>query len=214
MKNGGAKVQETEAERALAEVARERFADYKKRWQPLQIRAAELVKSYADPNSVDRQRIEGQANLGTRQAFTDADQKLEEAAQARGIRSGSARAKLGRVALDNAEATSQGIGQVGADQAMDQAYAEGLSKIMAMGRGQSSGAIEGMGTAARTAASRAQLDAKNALEDQMGNAELIGTVAGIGLDAASGFFKPKANPAMTSRAPSSVGINADPFAGV
>ncbi len=213
MKSGGNKVQESEAERALAEVAQQRFADYKQRWQPLQKRAAEFVSSLGKDDSIERTKAAGQANLATRKAFSDAEDQLEAGAQARGIRSDSARAKLGKVALGNAEATSQGIGQVAADQSVDDAYAQGLAKIMAMGRGASSDAISGLTQAAQAGAKQAQFDASNALADQLGNAELIGTVAGIGLDAASGFFKPKPNPALTSRAPSSVGIGSSSFAG-
>lgn len=51
-------IPETEAERALAEVARQRFADYQARWLPVQVEAANRLNRLAQRNrsSEDRPR--------------------------------------------------------------------------------------------------------------------------------------------------------------
>lgn len=184
-KNSG-KVAETEQERALAEVATQRLQDYKTRWMPLITRVGELTRESYAPDSFERESLKGKTVGATRMAFSDANEKAEAQMANAGVRSSSAKAKLGMAEAGDTEATSAGIGMAKADQAIDQAYVEGLSKIMSLGRGQATGAIRGMGEAAGDAAQQAQLDAARAQRRRQGNAQLVGQVAGIGIGAMAG----------------------------
>jgi len=181
-KNSG-KVEETEQERALAEVATQRLNDYKTRWMPLITRVGELTREAYEPDSFERESLKGKAVGATRMAFGEAGEKTDAAMANAGIRSSSAKAKLGTAEAGDVEATSAGIGMAKADQAIDEAYVQGLSKIMALGRGQATSAIRGMGDAAGDAAQQAQLDAARTQRRRMGNAQLGGQLAGMALTA-------------------------------
>jgi hypothetical protein len=206
------KVGETEGERAFAEVAMQRIADYKQRWMPVIQRAGEIVRSMGAEDSVERQRVAGATVGATRQKFTGAVEATEKANRAAGVRADSGRAKLGTIAMGDAEAMSAGIGTTKADQAIDDAYVQGLTKIMQLGRGQAAGAIRNMGDVARDAASVAQSDAALAASRRMGNADLAGTMIGAGI----GAMGDRPRTPAPSRTPSSAGLGeiANPFAGV
>jgi hypothetical protein len=175
------KVQETEQERALAEVASQRIADYKQRWAPLITRVGEMTRSMKAPDSFEREQMRGKVAGATRVAFSDATSKAETAERNAGIRSSSARSKLNTVEQGAEEATSVGIGLTKADQAIDDAYTQGLSQIMALGRGQAAGAVSNLGKSATMAGQQAGFDAQMSARKRAGNAQLAGQVAGIGI---------------------------------
>ena len=179
-KNDG-KVQETEQERALAQVASQRIADYKRRWAPLITRVGEMTRAMKAPDSFEREQMRGKVTGAARVAFTDAKSKAETAERSAGVRSSSARSKLNAVEQGAEEATSVGIGRTRADQAIDDAYTQGLSRIMALGRGQAAGAVSNLGKSASMASQQAGFDAQMSARKRAGNAQLAGQVAGIGI---------------------------------
>jgi hypothetical protein len=182
------KTQETEAERAFAEVAQQRIADYKQRWAPLIDRAKQLTTDMGKEGSVARQQAAGATNLANQDQFARANEQVDTANRNSGIRASSARAKLGTTELADSQAMSAGIGAMQADQAVDDAYTQGLAQIAALGRGQALQAVSGMGAAAGMAGQQASFDAERAANRRAGNAQLAGTVAGAGIGAAGRYF--------------------------
>lgn len=182
-RNSG-QIPETEAERALADVAKAKIADYKQRWLPLQMRMAEQIQSMGKAGSEERRRATGAAAADTNVAFGRAGEKLAEEQAARGINAGSSRFKLAQANLASDQARSRGMGREVAEQSIDDAYVGGLQKIMALGRGQEAAASQGLVQSAGLAADTAARDAYASAAERAGNYELGGLAAGGALGAA------------------------------
>lgn len=177
-------VPETAQQKALAEVAMKQMADYRKRWAPLQRQLAEQITSSSAPDSRERKQAGGKAATDSAVQFGGAQQELTNTvARATGL--GSSRTKLAMSSLGDDEATSRALGLAGADQAVDDAYLQGLGAITAMGRGERANAVQGMSDIANRSGRQAAADARSSLSRRMGNAQLVGKVAGFGL--AGGF---------------------------
>lgn len=172
------KPQETEQQRALAEVARAKLTDARERWQPLQRRAAQQIVAAGAEGSSARQHAAGQSNVDNAVRFSDARQALDAKAGATGS-FGSSGHKLGLVGMGSDQATSRALGAVQADQAVDEATITGLGAVTALGRGEQAGAIAGLGRAADISGQIAAADAQASLDRRMGNAALVGRVAGL-----------------------------------
>ena len=177
---------ETPQERAFAEVAKAKMADYKQRWLPLQRKLAENVSAMGEADSQERRQAAGKSSTDSAIRFGEAKQGVEAALTNQGAGPGSSKFALAETGLGADEAQSRGLGFVAADQAIDDAYLEGLGMISAMGRGESAGAIRGMGDVAQMSSRQAAQDAELAAQHRAGNAQMVGQVAGFGL---SGGFK-------------------------
>jgi hypothetical protein len=180
-----ADVKETPQERAFAEVAQQQMADYRKRWLPLQRKLAEDIQQAAKPDSFEREQAAGKVATDTAIRFGEAKGGVEKALTNAGAGPGTGKFKMAAAGMGADEATSRGLGYVAADQAIDDAYLEGLGMIASMGRGERQGAVQGMGQIARQSGMQAQQDAQMAMQNRMGNAQLVSQVAGFGL--AGGF---------------------------
>lgn len=172
-------VQETEKERALADVGRAQLADFQKRWLPVQQRFARNVVSANEPGSYERGRVATMAGVDTSVRFGQATDRLNQSAAQRGS-FGSAGHRLGLTGMAEDRATSSGLGAVAADQSIDDQYVAGLSTVNALGRGEKSMALAGMNQAAALSARQASSDADRSLQNRMGNYQLAGTAIGIG----------------------------------
>lgn len=172
---------ETPQELAFAEVAKAKMADYRQRWLPLQRKLAEGVQSMGEAGSSERQRAAGKSATDSAVRFGEAKGAVESHLTDSGAGPGSAKFKLAATGMGADEAQSRGLGFVAADQAIDDAYLEGLGMITAMGRGESAGALRGMGDVAQMSGRQAAADAEAAAAHRAGNAKLVGQVAGFGL---------------------------------
>lgn len=177
-------VPETAQQKALAEVAMKQLADYRQRWAPLQRQLASRITASGAPDSRERRQAAGKAATDNAVQFGGAQRQVEAATTATaGL--GSSRTKLAVSGLGDDKATSRSLGLAGADQAVDDAYMEGLGMLTAMGRGERAGAVQGMATMAARSGQQAAADAESSLRRRAGNAQLVGQVAGFGL--AGGF---------------------------
>lgn len=176
---------ETPQQRAFAEVAMAQMADYRKRWLPLQRQLAEDVKSAGKADSFERRQAAGKVATDNAVRFGEAKGAVESAMTGAGAGPGSSKFKLGVTGMGQDEAQSRGLGFVAADQAIDDAYLEGLGAIAAMGKGERTGAVRGMGDIAAMSGRQAAQDAEMAASKRAGNAQLVGQVAGFGM--AGGF---------------------------
>jgi hypothetical protein len=176
-------IPETAAERALADVAKAKLADYKQRWLPLQMRMAEQIQTMGKADSEERVRARGASAADTNVAFGRAGEQLASQQQNRGINTGSSRFKLAQANLGSDQARSRGMGRELAEQSVDDAYVGGLQKIMALGRGQEASASENLGRAAGLSADVAARDAYASAAERAGGYEIGGLAAGGALGA-------------------------------
>lgn len=177
-------VKETSQQRAFAELAAKRFADYRQRWLPLQRQLMSDVQEMGRADSTERVEAAGKAAADTSIRFGEAKGKLESSMTSGGAGPGSGKFKMAQAGLATDEATSKGLGMAAADSAIDDAYLQGLASIAAMGRGQSGQAVQGMGNVASMSGRQAAQDAEMALQGRMGRAQMYGQLAGAGLSAA------------------------------
>lgn len=176
--------QETPQQRALVELARNQLTDYRQRWLPLQKNLAQSISEMGAPDSRERRQALGLTAVENTARFAGAQQKLQTALGQRG-ELGTSKGKLALVGLGGDQATSAGLGVTRADQQIEDAYITGLSSIMKLGRGQKAEAMGGMADLATISGRRAAEDADAALANRMGNAQLVGKAAGIGLSYAT-----------------------------
>lgn len=181
---------ETSAQRAFTDVAKARFADARNRWQPVQQQVAAKIDASGAKGSFARQHATGQASTDNAAAFSDAGLKAEAAAGASG-EFGNAGNKLAITGMGDDQATSRGLGEVRANQSVDDARISGLETVTALGRGQQATATNGMAQAAAISGQQAAADADLSLSRKMGYGQLagkaIGAAAGYGLSRQSGI---------------------------
>jgi hypothetical protein len=184
---------ESPQQRALAEMAQKQMADYQSRWLPVQRKLAEGIQRDGAVGSSARKQAAASSATESAVRFGQARGGLEAALSDSGAGPNSSKFKLGMAGLGNDEATSRGLGFVAADQAIDDAYMQGLGMLTALGRGERSGAMTGMSQVAAMSGQQAAADAAMSAQRRAGNAQALGQVAGYGL---SQFMKPADAPAV------------------
>lgn len=180
----GGSVKETPEQRALAEHASNLMADYRQRLLPVQQRMIEATKTMGLEGSSTREAATGRAAADVEGRFGQAEQKLQAGLASSGTGVGSSKGKLalGGLSLDKAAAKGQNISI--SDQAVTNAYMQGLSTIAAMGRGERAQVSTGLAAQADMSAQQAAQDASLALGNRMGNAQLAGQAVGLGFSKA------------------------------
>lgn len=171
---------ETSQQRAFADIMKAKFADAKNRWQPLQRKAAAAIASSGEKGSFEREHATGQASTDSAVAFSDAARKLDETAGATG-EFGNSGNKLGITDMGNDAATSRGLGEVRANQNVDDARISGLETVTALGRGEQASAVNNAATSAAISGEQARSDAELSLARKMGYAGLAGKAIGAGV---------------------------------
>jgi hypothetical protein len=172
-------VKETPAQKAMATVTMQRLADFRKRWMPVQQKAAADIVRAGEAGSFERRRAATMSGADNAMNFGMANKRLTGAMIDSGA-SGSSKEKLAITGMGADQATSVGLGEVAADQAVTDQTIQGLNSITAMGRGESATATSGMQAAAADSAQRASADAETSLRGKIGDATLAGQVAGMG----------------------------------
>jgi hypothetical protein len=178
-------LKETPQEKALAELALNRYQDYKQRWLPLQQRAIEVVEGFNKEGSWERERAQTNAGaVGTQ--IDEVSDQVADADMNRGVDAGSSNFKLRQGALGDAKSKSVGIARAGADEEIDNAYVEGISNLMRIGSNQAAQGARSMGDAASVAVGAERAGAMEGAARRAGNYELAGTAIG----AAGSFARP------------------------
>ena len=203
MSKGGSEIKETAQQRAMADFAVNQLQDYTKRWLPLQKRlAAQTVESGA-AGSAARKSATGRSNVDTQIAFAGAGEGLEKKLAGTGRNLGAAMTGM----ADNA-ATSRGMGQVTANQSVDDAYTETLAALAATGRGERAGVGNSLSRQAAISGDQAAADAQSALAKETAIGETAGSLAGYGLQAA---MRPGPKPQGPGMSTNVLGAQADNF---
>ncbi len=195
MSKGGDQVQETPAQRAMAEHAVLLMKDYEQRWLPVQQHLAKSIQAEGAPNSAARREAAGKAATDTNIAFGRAQGQLEKQLSNSGAAPGSSKANLAITGLGSDLAKSEGLSTTVSDQQIDDAYTQGLSALMNIGRGKAAGVSNSLASQANQSATQARADASASLAEHQGQAQLGGQLAGYGLQSAMApgpnFIKPQ-----------------------
>lgn len=179
-------VKETPQQAAMVERAQAQLADYKARWLPLQQRMAQQVTDMGKDGSTARNRAQGHAATETAAKFQQAEGALESGLTQAGAGPGSSKFKLAVSGMGQDQAAARGSSMFVADQAIDDAYIQGLGALTSIGRGEKAQANQGLSNIAAMSGQRAAADAQMSLQEQMGYAQIAGQAAGIGLQGMMG----------------------------
>lgn len=176
----GSKVDETEQERALAEIAAQRFNRYKEVFAPLEDQYIQQVFDVRDQSNYET--AGGIAAAQFQKEFQTGQDKLTDQMIQQGVDPSSGAFQENSAALRRAQAVGQGLGVSGAKVANTDRFYQGLRGVMAIGQGQSADAIEGMAGLARQSQERATASAESAFNRS--SAVRSGVSAGLGYAAA------------------------------
>ena len=167
-------IKETPAQKALADHAMAQLQDYKQRWLPVQQHLAQTIESEGAAGSVQRRMAEGRASTDNAMAFDKVQGGVEKS-----LASGGSPLKVTGLADD--QSTSRGLGAMMSEQAIDNAYTEGLGALTKIGRGEAATVGTSMAQQASNSAMQAKADAEASAMNREGNAQMIGQVGGFGL---------------------------------
>ena len=176
----GSKVDETEQERALAEIAAQRFNRYKEVFAPLEDQYIQQV--FDVRNQSNYETAGGIAAAQFQKEFQTGQDKLTDQMIQQGVDPSSGAFQENSAALRRAQAVGQGLGVSGAKVANTDRFYQGLRGVTAIGQGQASDAIEGMAGLARQSGEKAAAAAESAFNRS--SAIRSGVSAGLGYAAA------------------------------
>lgn len=180
---GGKKegIDETPQQRAMTEYAVNKFADWKTRWLPVQKNLIGQIQAMGKPDSRVRESVSGRAATDSAMAFSKAQQGLQKTLTGAGAGPGSSKFNLAVTSAGEDQAKSKGMGLTIADQQVDDAYVQGLSAIMAQGRGERAQVGDSLSRAASSSARQAATDAEISAMERAGTANLLATAGGLAL---------------------------------
>ncbi|WP_279501697.1 hypothetical protein [Aeromonas veronii] len=178
-KGGGSnEIQETEAQRAAADVAREQWNLYNsdlKQYEDI------FMDKVDDLNSgKEYGKLAGTAALGTAQSFGEARAGLADSMAAGGVDPTSGKYQSAMSDLETDQALSQTDTTNRAQSSQQDKYVAGLKDVVSIGAGQKAEALAGMGDVASTSLRKASFDAQNSFADKQATAGLVGSLAGAG----------------------------------
>jgi hypothetical protein len=194
---GSSSVPETAAQKALAQHAVDVLADYKARWLPVQMNLADQIEREGGQSSWQRVEAKGRAANESAIQFGRARGAMERGLTNAGAHPGSGRFAMAESNMSTNEGKSSGLGQMMSDQAITQAYTQGLQALTQIGRGESATVGSSMAQQARNSAVQAQADAAASLQSQENYAGLAGEAIGAGF----GMAPPKPPPVVQGSNP-------------
>ncbi|MGB0662774.1 MAG: hypothetical protein ACPGMR_03185 [Pontibacterium sp.] len=171
-------VEESEEQRALAQVGAEQWNYAQETLVPLQDMYIEKVNQM--DSQANKDFLEGKTNIGMQSGLASGFDQVVSGASGAGLDLSSGALKGGLV--DSA----LGSAQVGGDTAaraltqQDELKVQGLQNVVAMGAGQETQAIAGLADSASLAQSTARQNATNSFNRRSANLQTLGTIAGAG----------------------------------
>lgn len=178
--SGSTKIQETEEQRAAAEVASKQWSLYQE-LKPLENLFMEETGKLNSESRYDS--LAGEAGLGYQQQFGMSRQQAAQQLTSAGVDPGSGRFQGVMDSIRSAQMTGQTDTVSRAQVSQADKYVAGLQDVVATGAGQKAGALAGFSGLAENSLRRAVSDAQAARARQQGNSALIGT----GLGAAGAY---------------------------
>lgn len=178
-KGGGSnEIQETEAQRAAADVAMEQWNLYNSDLKQYE----DIFMNKVDDLNSEREydKLAGTAALGTAKTFGDARAGMADSMAAGGIDPTSGKYQTAMSDLETDQALSQTDTTNRAQSSQQDKYVAGLKDVVSIGAGQKAESLAGMGDVASTSLRKAAFDAQNSFADKQATAGLVGAVAGAG----------------------------------
>lgn len=171
-----ARIDETPYDRALAEISGRELRLSQEILRPIE---DYIIGEVGDVAGREREAL-GIANVEAQTQFGENADRLDAIAGRRGVGLGSS-AGIGLLS-DYAQDRGQsvGLGQVDANQSVQDTYFSNLDSLAAYGQGLQADGIEGLGASSRLAGQQARFDVEQSIRDKQGAASAIGGAAGIG----------------------------------
>jgi hypothetical protein len=178
MGGGGGGIEETEGERAQAEVAVKRWADYQEVFKPYE------NKFMGDVNELNSaanyQRAEELAISPLAASFAEQGMKIQKRNMASGINPNSGKFKSINSEITSSQASAELDTASRANVTQQERYIGGLQNITAMGQGQATTAMNGMADIAQMSQRNARSEAQDALAKRNNVQSGVGAVVGAG----------------------------------
>lgn len=177
-KGGSNKVKDTPEQKALAQVAAEKWNFAQEHLAPLEDEyMAHVEQMDSDSNMA---YIRGRTLQAQTQGLAAANDQLESGLNKAGINPNSGRAKSEAhgLSLDVAEAGGETLGRAQFEQ--DSQKIRGMQNVIGIGQGQAGQAQAGLSRVAQESSNEAVSNATNAFNRRSANLQLVGGVAGAG----------------------------------
>lgn len=175
-KGGSGKVEETAAQKALAEVAMQQWQLYQNELKPYEDLFMNKVDDLQREEEFDK--LAGTAALGTAQSFGEARQGLADGMAAAGVDPSSGKYQEAMKALEADQALSQTDTANRAQSSQQDRYVAGLKDVVSMGQGQKAEALAGYNSLASTSLNKAAMDAQSKFNNKQAVMGLVGAVGG------------------------------------
>lgn len=173
---GSDEIKPTEEEKALADVAIERWNEYQEKIVPYENRYMEQVQRTEGDYAMGR----GQGAVSVEQAFAPARKEQEKNLFSAGVRPGSGSHVMQANNLNMDKAQSRGVGVGEGHMAVQGRHLAGLQNIVNLGEGQAADAQTGLSSIASGSATDARHRASLAADARAGRRNLAGNLLGAG----------------------------------
>lgn len=175
---GDGKIDETEAEKAQAQIAMERFRDYKQDFAPYEDK---FISDVADLNSdANYQRVDELAINPLARQFAEEGARMTRDLNTRGVNPNSGKGLMSRSGLNDAQAGAEVDTAAKAGSSQQDNYVTGLKNVVAIGQGQAGEAMQGLSSIAQTSSSYARSAAQDAAQNRSNVQQAGGLVIGAG----------------------------------
>lgn len=178
MGGGDSKIEETEQQKALAEVSMKEWQYYLDKYRPFENAYMSDVERMNTTQQYNQ--VAGLAAVPVESEFSGAVADTARAMTASGINPNSGAFKGQMDSLDRRKSMVKADSMSQAQLGQQNRYVGGIQNIVRMGQGQSTEAVQGFGDMANMSGQKAQNDARNALQNRMDNAQIGGQVIGAG----------------------------------
>lgn len=176
--SGGGEIEETQAERALAEVSANKWVDYQEKFVPLE---NQYMQSVEDLNSdATKQRVRSNAASKVYGQASGQNFGLSKSTFGAGLDPTSGRFKTKSNALQRAIQKTADNAANNSEFAAENSYIQGMGNIVAMGNNQETAAMNSMSHIANTASGEAINDARMDFQDYQSDQKVGATVFGAG----------------------------------
>lgn len=176
---GDNKIEETKAEKAQAEIALKRWSDYQEVFKPFENKYMSEVDKMNSTAQMDRASNLALNPIAT--TFAKEGAQIQGNMNASGINPNSGKGIVTRNLVADAQATAEVDAASRTTSMQQDAYVGGLQNITAMGQGQATNAVSGMGDIANRAQSYAADSARDSLANRNNVRSGVGAIVGAGV---------------------------------
>ncbi|MEC6796767.1 hypothetical protein VXS03_06890 [Photobacterium sp. S4TG1] len=178
---GKNKVEETTAQKSAAEVANRQWDIYKNDLKGFEDTFIQRVDNYNSSSNMTKTKQD--TGLAYAKSFSDSRSAANKQLTASGIDPSSSKYQRTMADISSEQAIEQADTINRAQTAEQDKYMAGLQDVTAIGMGQKSDSLAGMGDVATASMRKASSDAQNAFNRRSANNQLMGTVTGVGVSA-------------------------------